>query len=256
MPRAIVLGTGTGVGKTFVAGRLARALGPASLTLKPVETGCPTSIVAAAGRDPTPLPKAATPSDAATLAEFHVKRPGFVPRYAFADGVSPHLAARRAGIRIDVEQVVEWTARCEQGPRGVNGPRSANGRRSAGERAGPGDACWTVIETAGGVFSPLGPGVSNLDMAHALGPAVWILVARDALGVLHDVSAVLAAMSADRPIDFVVVNAPGFVDDSTGTNATELETLGIHERVWSVRRDDSDDVSALANEISRGFSVE
>jgi hypothetical protein len=89
-------------------------------------------------------------------------------------------------------------------------------------------ALWSLVETAGGVFSPLNPTATNLSLAVALEPAIWIVVAPDALGVLHDLTATLTAMRANaRMPEFVVLSAAREPDASTGTNADELARLGI-----------------------------
>ena len=93
MPRLIVLGCGTGIGKTRVGVALLRELrarGATTLGLKPVETGLESE------------PDAATLSDAAALsraATFGERARG--PLYGFRMPVSPHLAARIQGLRID-----------------------------------------------------------------------------------------------------------------------------------------------------------
>lgn len=188
--RVVVLGTGTGVGKTHVTRALllaARALGFDAVGLKPVESGV--------------TPDAADSTDAALLADaagvFHVKH----SRHAFPDPVSPHLAARRAGVRIDLGDLRRWVDAHE--------------------------APLTLIETAGGALSPLDRGATNLDLALALAPARLLLVAPDRLGVLHDLAATLLALKALRaPAPVVVLSSPDHPDASTGTNAAELATLG------------------------------
>jgi dethiobiotin synthetase len=54
----------------------------------------------------------------------------------------------------------------------------------------------TLLETAGGLYSPLAPGLTNVDLIRALAVDAWVLVARDRLGVLHDCLATLAAARA------------------------------------------------------------
>jgi dethiobiotin synthetase len=190
--RWVVLGTGTGIGKTFVARALVELLargGEAVAGLKPIETG---------------LSPGAASSDAASLAavSFHVKLPSPHPLYAFADPVTPALAARRASTNIQLRAIPEWAARVE--------PTTGN-------------TLQLVIETAGGVFSPISDQTTNLDLALALGPATWILVAPDRLGVLHDIQSCLLAMRAlGRWPDWLILSAPELPDSSTGTNAAEL----------------------------------
>jgi dethiobiotin synthetase len=189
--RWIILGTGTGIGKTFAARGLVSLLardGVPVAGLKPIETG---------------LSDGET-GDAALLAEasFAVPLPPTHPLYAFDDPVTPARAARAAARRIDLQRIVTWTRDVESdAPTGVR----------------------LVIETAGGVFSPLDDGVTNFDLARALDPALWVLIAPDRLGVLHDVGSCLLAMEAlGRRPDYVVLSAPEHADSSTGTNREEL----------------------------------
>lgn len=172
-----LVGTGTGVGKTTLACALLTATPEAGLTSwKPIETG---------GTDD---------ADALRRAGTH-HHPTIV---SLRTPVSPHLAARLEGRRIDPRQVAE------EAPTGS----------------------W-LAETAGGLFTPLDDdGRTNLDLVVALQPdQVW-LVARNRLGVLHEVLSTLRAARAERcPITQVVLNTFGPVDDSTPTNLAELRRL-------------------------------
>jgi dethiobiotin synthetase len=181
MRRVVVLGTGTGVGKTFVASRLVRELG--ALGLKPVETGCEQGRAA----------------DAEALG-------GVPPLHTFEEPLSPHLAARRAGRQLEAAELVAWVQESAlRMPSGI-----------------------VIIETAGGVLTPLSETESNLDFARLLEPALLVLVAPDALGVLHDVRAAIVAMTAlHRRPDHVILTRSRPRDASTGTNASELERLGL-----------------------------
>lgn len=186
--RVVMLGTGTDVGKTYVTSALARGLSRSSrvLALKPIESGV----------------SAGATGDAGTIAAAAGHEPK-LSRWRYRMPVSPHLASRASGNAIDPRAVVAWVE--EQ------------------EREASPDV--SLVELAGGAFSPLAPGVTNVDLALALEPALWLLVAPDALGVLHDLSAALRAMP--RPPDAVVLSESRATDASTGTNAAELETLGI-----------------------------
>jgi len=189
----VVVGTGTGVGKTHVSCALlaaATAAGRTCVGLKPIETGI-----------------GAGPTDADRLRDhgqmFHVKQE---PPYRFAPAVSPHRAAREAGVEIEPGVIRDYVAAM----------RPSNGA--------------VLVETAGGLFSPLGRGLTNFDVVLALEPCRVVLVAGDRLGVLHDVAATvgLAEARGRRP-DVVVLSAPEVGDGSTGTNAGELEWLGLGE---------------------------
>lgn len=197
--RVVMLGTGTDVGKTYVTARLAEALraqGSSVLALKPIESGVTDAQHGDAGR----IAEAA--GHAALLSPWR-----------FANAVSPHLAARDAGQRLDVASVVAWIAEQEQ--------------------AQPSHV--TLVETAGGAFSPLAVGVTNVDLALALEPAVWILIAPDALGVLHDLTTTLRALP--RAPNAVVLSEARPVDASTGRNARELGELKITPVLSTVTRD-------------------
>jgi dethiobiotin synthetase len=218
--RIVLLGTGTNVGKTYVAAALASALRRTApdrpvLALKPVETGVANGVAA----DANTL-EAAAPSP-------HYPKPH--PLYTFEPPISPHLAARRVGVRIELERIAAWVA--------------------SAERAVTGD-CITLIETAGGAFSPVNERTTNLDLAVALEPALWLLVVPDALGALHDTRATLLALErCARLPDHVVVNAAREPDETTGTTAEELFRLGIAEPRLSVPRSEPAAVTPLARTI-------
>jgi dethiobiotin synthetase len=244
--RVVLVGTGTGIGKTHVAcALLARWRATRTVAgLKPIETGVSpatspspqTMRATRAGRPARGLsaghgaPASEREADSkarrhrgdeeatdqerlANAAEvFHVKRmrrgavlaAGHPVRslYTFPEPISPHLAARLAGIRIDLGLVERWVDLYA--------------------------ASTTIIETAGGLFSPLGYGATNFDLMLALRPHAVILVAPDRLGVLHELTTTLA-LSAARggPALGVVLSAPAKRDASTGRNARELVELGI-----------------------------
>ncbi len=199
--RIVLVGTGTGIGKTHLGVTLVTALrrrGEEVCGLKPIESGVAPGEV---GEDARALAEAGV---------FHVKHP---QPYALEDAVSPHLAARRAGITVDLAPVLRWVD------------------------AHP--ARWVIVETAGALLSPIAPGVTNLDLAVALRPDAWLLVAPDRLGVLHDVAAALLALGAlcSPPIrPTVVLQTPAVPDTSTGTNAAELELLGVAPKVFTMPR--------------------
>jgi dethiobiotin synthetase len=205
MPRVVVLGCGTGVGKTRFCLELLRALSARrvpTMGLKPIESGIEPGAGTPPGSDAAELKAAGT---------LHPLRTR--PLYALAAAVSPHRAARAEGIHIDEQLAANWVQRAES--------EMATHTMSH-------SAMWTVIETAGGVFSPLSTTATNFDLARALEPAIWVLVAADALGVLHDVSATLLAMrTRNRTPDHIVLSAARAPDASTGTNAEELAALGI-----------------------------
>jgi 8-amino-7-oxononanoate synthase len=192
-PVVVIAGTGTSVGKTHLAEAVIRAwqrVEPGSRVagLKPIESGVGTDAQSDAGR-------------LEAVSSFHVKQ----VRYALSAPISPHLAARDEGIRIEIEPIAEFVA--------------ATRRRA--------DAI--VVELAGGLFTPLAPGTCNADLALALAPAFIVLVAPDRLGVLHDLGAtVRAAAAGGLPIHGVVLMAPEHRDASTERNKSEvMDTVGV-----------------------------
>jgi dethiobiotin synthetase len=264
--RLVVVGTGTGVGKTHVACALVAAWGETTrvVGLKPIETGILASpggrileesdqarLSEAArlfhvkhhvesrergrqafgrvadGRGLEPLAERPAPVVDRRVSKgkrsFHVKHSSQVrgargadrmwpppstrafPQaslYAFPEPVSPHLAARDAGVRIDLGLIERWVVEHE--------------------------APVTVIETAGGLFSPLGHTSTNFELTRALRPDAVLLVASDKLGVLHDLTTTLALAAARGGLPLgVVLSAPAAPDASTGRNAHESEALGI-----------------------------
>jgi dethiobiotin synthetase len=221
----VVLGTGTNVGKTYVTSALLRAVrerrpNEPLLGLKPVETGGDGGYYA----------------DAALLERLSGGAPAPKPHplFGFRDPVSPHLAARREGRVIEVAAIRQW----------VDGATSAN------------TAGLCLVETAGGALSPLTSSATNLDLALALEPALWVLVVPDCLGALHDARATLLALSkVARAPDFVVVSAARGPDAATGTTAAELRELGLADAIAVLERNDALRVVASAPEAPRGATA-
>lgn len=196
MLRVVILGTGTGVGKTRVSTLLATALheartGLAVAALKPVETG----IHRRRGRRPP------HGSDAEALEAVSSARASSHPLYAYSQPLSVHLASRSRD-PVSIKQIRRWLSTIHY------------------------DIC--IVETAGGALSPLSRNKVNFDLAASLEPAVWVVVAPDTLGVLHDVGATwMAARAGWRAPDYLVLSASRPPDASTGTNARELPRVGL-----------------------------
>lgn len=150
--RFFITGTGTGVGKTVASALLCAALD--AYYWKPIQTGT------REGSDTkTVLRLAGIPRERA-----------FAEAYAFAPPVSPHLAARLAGVRIDLRKI--------QLPRGAN-------RRSL------------IVEGAGGVLVPVNGTQLMIDLMKRLALPV-LLVARTSLGTINHTLLSLAALRAAR----------------------------------------------------------
>lgn len=149
-----ITGTGTGVGKTWVATRIASLLKQRNIKIiprKPVESGCL--------RQDNYL----IPQDAASLkqaAGFQGELSEICP-YPFEPSISPARAARLADTALTIENL----ARACQ-------PEDNEG--------------FMLVEGAGGFYSPLTDDGLNADLAAALQLPV-LLVARDRLGVINDV---------------------------------------------------------------------
>ncbi len=192
-----------------------RRRGLRALGLKPVESGVD-------GQSPT---------DAGLLASESFTKPSAAP-YCFAPPISPHLAARMENRTVSLGELLTYVRHHE----------SSSQLRPKPE--------LILIETAGGLFSPLSAQLTNWDLARALDPAQWVLVGADALGVLHDTTAtLLAAQARGRRPDLVALSAARMPDASTGTNADELQRLGIAARVFRCGRDDASGVQALADAL-------
>jgi len=138
-----VVGTDTGVGKTFVATALLRALdaaGKRAIGMKPVAAGI--------------APGATMNADVLALRDasgLDAPQADLNP-FGFEPAIAPHVAAARAGVVIDLETMA-----------------------AAYERlAGQVDA--VVVEGAGGVLVPLGPRIDMLDVAARLRIPVLLVV--------------------------------------------------------------------------------
>lgn len=198
-PLIIVSGTGTEIGKTHLAASLLgawrrhldRAGRPDALLagLKPIESGVPAG-----------APEGADGETLGRLSTFHVKR--FRSPYLLVRPVSPHLAARAEGRTIDPDVVLRWVAEIRAQVDGA------------------------LLELPGGLFSPLGSGVTNADIARRLGADALVLVAPDRLGVLHDLATtVRAAVGAGLAPTAILLSTPETADASTGTNAAEVPLI-------------------------------
>lgn len=189
--RIAVVGTGTGIGKTHATLALLQALvarGDRALGLKPIESGF--DELAPGASDGEQLARA---SSAPTLG---------APPVRLGAPLTPWLAAEREGVELDLAACVRWVH-----------AQSAD---------------FVLVETAGGLLSPLSERATNLELVRELAPDALLLVAPDRLGVLHEVAACRLALerAADLPRARVVLQLPERGDASTGTNARLLERLG------------------------------
>jgi dethiobiotin synthetase len=190
MQGVFITGTSTEVGKTFIAVKLAGQLKQKNITViprKPVESGCIKQGDKLMPQDAIALKQAA--GYAGALSE--------VCPYPFEHPVSPVRAAHLANQVITTEQLVNA---CRQD--------SDNG--------------ITLVEGAGGFYSPLAEDGLNADLAVALQLPI-ILVADDKLGTLNQVLLnVEAIQMRGLQLLAVVLNA---VDDNQNQHMDNMTDL-------------------------------
>lgn len=183
----LIAGAGTDVGKTYITAQLVRALrarGETVDALKPVVSGFdpddpadsdPARLLDALGRP-------ATSEELARISPWRFRAP-----------LSPHLAARREARSLDGRAVI---AHC----------------RNTAAATPPGS--WLLVETAGGVMSPLDETLTMLDLAKDLAAPV-LLVGGVYLGAISHVltaASVLRASGLAPPV-VLISQAPGATGD-------------------------------------------
>lgn len=163
-----VTGTDTNVGKTVLSALLVAALN--ALYWKPIQTG----VAEGADRDAVIRMAGIPPGEALPEA------------YRFDPPVSPHLAAERGGMRIDLEAIAM--------------PAAANGRR-------------LIAEGAGGAMVPINDSGLMTDLMRQLGlPA--LVAARSTLGTINHTLLTLAALDrAGVAVSGVVLIGPENADN-------------------------------------------
>jgi dethiobiotin synthetase len=190
-----ITGTGTGVGKTYVAALIARKLtstGKRVGVYKPVASGCELRDGILQSTDAVALWEAAG-------------RPGTLEQVCpqrFAVAVAPHLAARVEGRRVDQQQLRSgldfWRESCDV----------------------------VLVEGAGGLMSPVSDDDYNADLADEFGHPL-IVVAANVLGTINATLQTLIVADTFRDglkIAGIVLNTPRLVvgDSSVESNADEL----------------------------------
>jgi dethiobiotin synthetase len=225
MRALFVAGTGTDVGKTWVACALIRALirrGRRVDALKPLVSGFDAE--APERSDPAMLLDALglpiTMEQIDRIAPFQYRAPQ-----------SPPLAARLQGERLDFQAVAD----------------------ACRARLARLDADWLLIESAGGVMSPVSEEHTCLDLAQALELPI-LLVGGSYLGAIsHMLSAIEAIRSRAAPIAALAVS------ESAGSSAPLDETasaIASFARLPTITapRDDQSFADALADELDLSFS--
>lgn len=208
-----VTGTDTGIGKTHVAASLIRALraqGVAAIGMKPVASGCEQTRAGLRNADALDLLAAS-----AQAIDYELVNP-----YAFADPISPHLAAADAQTAIEPLHI-----------------RNAFARLQA-------QADFIVVEGVGGWLAPLGESLMQANIVRALDLRVLLVVGLR-LGCLNHALLTARAIEADgcrlsgwigNRIDADMIR----VEDNIETLRQRIQAplLGITEHVGHCRPDE------------------
>jgi dethiobiotin synthetase len=175
-----VTGTDTGVGKTVLSAVLLASMaagGERVRAYKPAVTGLeqPEEERQSGGRE-------VWPADHELLAQLTGMTPEEVSPLRFGPAMSPHLAARLAGVEVEPQALVD-----------------------AAVRAAGGDTL--VVEGVGGLLVPLCTGYTIRDLAVALGLPL-LIAARPGLGTINHTLLTLQAARAARLDVRAVVMTP------------------------------------------------
>lgn len=202
----LIAGTDIGVGKTWVACALARALreaGKRVVAIKPVETGCSAQVTK--GEDGVRLARATGQSQ---------------PAHAIirlTDSMAPVLSSERAGAEIDFDALVLKIERFAE------------------------SADYAIVEGAGGLLAPVTWEWNMADLARALGAGA-LVVAADRLGTINHTLLTLSALElAGIACLGVVLTTPEKRDVSTGQNAAAIARLSGIDRVLTLPRSDNNE---------------
>lgn len=184
-PLLVLLGTGTGVGKTHLACAIlhwASARGLPLVAYKPLESGGLPDAESDAGR-------------LAAASTFHVKPP---PTLRYAAELAPVYAAELEQQHVPTDSIrIHIDKLRQQAP--------------------------VLLELPGGALSPFDQRLTNADLVGTLGSTHVVLAANNALGVLHAVLSTQCALRAHgAPAQLVLLSAPEVPDSSTSRNAKDL----------------------------------
>jgi dethiobiotin synthetase len=201
--RFFVTGTDTGVGKTVVSALLCAALD--AFYWKPIQTGTREGTDRSAVLRLAELPRSRTAPEA----------------YRFGPPVSPHLAARRASVRIDLRRIT-----MPQLPVREN----------------------LIAEGAGGALVPINGTQLMTSLMRHLGLPV-LLVARTALGTINHTLLSLAALRAE-PLEVrgvIMVGKPDRENRKAIEHYGHIEVVGVVPQLQQINR------SALLAVFRRDF---
>ena len=207
----LLLGTDTAVGKTTVGRGLLHLAHQRGLTLvpfKPAETGCAPEpadardLLAAATFCNCNTARASSPAIHGDSARLRALTTADVCPYRFREPIAPSAAARAQRVLIDPDRI----------------------RAAADRLAALGDGL--LVEGAGGVLSPYGPGFTGASLAEQLALDV-LLVAANRLGTINHTALAVAELRRRairlRGIVLVDVTADGGPDRAD--NAFEIAQL-------------------------------
>jgi len=180
-----ITGTDTGVGKTFFASSLVRALrslGVEAVGFKPVETGC-------------------TPecSDARLLGE--ASGVYLEPVYSFKTPVAPSVASELEGVKIEPERIKERI-------------RELSARHP-----------FLVVEGAGGIMVPITWSYTYLELASELSLPTVVVALNKLGVINHTLLTVEVLRNRGVEVKAVVLNSFKKEDESFDTNYQSLKRL-------------------------------
>ena len=208
--RLLITGTGSGVGKTWVACALARALresGRPAIAIKPVETGCK--------GDSSDLEDGVRLARATGQSE---------PTHAIVrlpEGVSPVLASDRAEADIDFDGLVLKLERLIDG------------------------VDYALIEGVGGVLTPITWEWNMTDVARSLGAAA-LVVGVDRQGTINHTLLTLSVLElAGIHCAGIVLTTAGAKDPSAGANAAAIARLSGIDRILTLPREGAEHAARL-----------
>jgi dethiobiotin synthase len=186
-----ITGTDTGVGKTVLSALLCAALDASYW--KPIQTGTEVD------------------SDSRSVAEVAGLAPERIlpEAYQFAPAVSPHLAARLAGVRIDLAKIKL-----------------------------PGGDAPLIVEGAGGVLVPVNEHELMVDVMRQLGLPV-LLAARSSLGTINHTMLSLAALR-NAGVDVagvVMIGAPNAENRAAIEEYGKVRVVGEIPWLTEINRD-------------------
>jgi dethiobiotin synthetase len=221
VPGLCLLGTDTGVGKTTLGVgllRLAKRKSVRLLPFKPVESGC--------GPDP---------SDVDRLVEAAAPGPRFGARdagiYRFEEPIAPSIAARHTGQTIELDIIVQRA------------------------RSILSEATALVVETAGGVLTPYGPGLNSTALVEALSDHFAfdvLLVGANRLGTINQTALALAhlARAHCRIAGVVLVDVHPDAAPDRPFNADEIRSVTGAAILGTLRYCDSPSPDVIADAVA------